>query len=385
MRIALAADFHLDLRQFNRQLRWEDYLNTFVKVTRKVEELAPDAFVIAGDLFERYRPHPGVVRRFLKEVSCLNCPVVLIRGNHDSPQIFFERFGGDILHLLQDMAEIVYLNRENPAYDLNDVCFIGLGYTGLNATREISRHVRNVKTESKTKVGIFHQLVDYPGVPENRVEVSRGFLKGLDLDYVLLGHWHVRYEEERLFNPGSPEYWSFDQGEQITMNLDTGAEKTIARKDKGFYLIDTVKGFGEFINIEPARPMYCITYETEKFNETKHLPIIRRHMEKFNVEGAMVKTILQGRCKYDRINLAREIELDRPFIHTVVTNLQPFDVTIENVDTIKAQAAYLSERGVNEDVSQRIAEWLENNRDDLALMPGHELLRSLKSVLRSEE
>ncbi|NIM45760.1 MAG: hypothetical protein GTO54_09100, partial [Nitrososphaeria archaeon] len=133
MRIALAADFHLDLRQFNRQQRWQDYVNTFVKTTRKVEELAPDAYVIAGDLFERYKPHPGVIRRFLREVSRLECPVILIRGNHDSPQIFFERFGGDILHLLQDVAEIVYLNRENPSYEKDDVCFIGLGYIGFNA------------------------------------------------------------------------------------------------------------------------------------------------------------------------------------------------------------------------------------------------------------
>ena len=115
MRIALAADFHLDLRQFNRQQRWQDYVNTFAKVIRKVAELKPDVFIIAGDLFERYMPHPGIIRRFLKEVSCLHCPIILIKGNHDSPQIFFERFGGDILHLLQDITKIIYLNKENPS------------------------------------------------------------------------------------------------------------------------------------------------------------------------------------------------------------------------------------------------------------------------------
>ena len=138
MKIALASDFHLDLRQFNRQQRWQDFLNTFVKVTEKVIELSPDAYVIAGDLFEKYKPHPGVIRRFLKEVSHLDCPLILIRGNHDSPQIFFEKFGGDTLHLLQDVAEIIYLNRENPFYEMGDVCFIGLGYVGLNVKKEIS-------------------------------------------------------------------------------------------------------------------------------------------------------------------------------------------------------------------------------------------------------
>ena len=52
MRIALAADFHLDYRQFNRQQRWQDYVDTFAKTIREVGELSPDAYVIAGDLFE---------------------------------------------------------------------------------------------------------------------------------------------------------------------------------------------------------------------------------------------------------------------------------------------------------------------------------------------
>jgi DNA repair exonuclease SbcCD nuclease subunit len=384
MKIALAADFHLDLRQFNRQQRWQDYVDTFSKVTRKVAELTPDIYVIAGDLFERYMPHPGVIRRFLKEVSRLNCPIILIKGNHDSPQIFFEKFGGDILHLLQDVTEIVYLNRENPSYEIGDVCFIGMGYSSFNAAQEIASHVKSVKTGSKTKIGIFHQLLDYPGVPENQVEVSRGFLRGLGLDYVLMGHWHVKYEETGLFNPGSPEYWSFDQAEQVELNLDTGEEKTKPAKEKGFYLIDTEKGLGEFIHVEPARPMYCITYETRGFDEAKHLPIIKRHIEKYNVEEAMVKSIIQGRCKYGRITLEKAIALDKPLIHNVVTNLKLSDAANEKIDSVNAQAAYLTQRGISENVSRTIAEWLEHNRNDLANMQSHELLRSLRAILQQE-
>ena len=179
MKIALTADLHLDLRQFNRQERWKDYIDTFVKVTRKVRELDVDAYIIAGDLFEKYRPHPGIVRRFLKEVSKLNCPIILIRGNHDSPKIFFEKFGGDTLHLLQDVAKIIYLNKENPTYELDDVCFIGLGYVGFNVKKEISQHLKNIETKARVKMGIFHQLLDYPGVPENQMDVSKSFLRGL--------------------------------------------------------------------------------------------------------------------------------------------------------------------------------------------------------------
>ncbi len=385
MKIALTADLHLDLRQFNRQERWKDYIDTFVKVIRKVVELDVEVFIIAGDLFEKYRPHPGVVRRFLKEVSKLNCPIILVRGNHDSPQIFFEKFGGDTLHLLQDVAKIIYLNKENPTYEKDDVCFIGLGYVGFNVEKEISQHVKNVETKARVKVGIFHQLLDYPGVPEMQVDVSKSFLRGLGLDYILMGHWHLKYSEDRLFNPGSPEYWSFDQGEQIELDLDTGEETIKPPKEKGFYLIDTTKGVGKFIKIKPVRPMYNIIYKTESFNEAVHIQTIRKHLEIFNLEGVMIKTLLHGRCKYGRINIRKEILLDKPLFHTIITQLKPSDAAIEKIDAIEAQTEYLMERGISDGVSRMLAKWLATNSNRLSLMQSNELLSTLRSVLRSKK
>ncbi|MCK4434050.1 DNA repair exonuclease, partial [Candidatus Bathyarchaeota archaeon] len=218
MKIALSADFHLGMRQFNIQQRWNDFLDAFVKVTRKAEQCNVDVYVIAGDVFHTHRPHPGVVRKFLKEISNLNCPIILIRGNHDSPQILFERYGGDVLHLIRDVSDTVYLDKRNPIYEIGDTCFIGLGYVSFQADREIRKLVQSVETDVETKIGVFHQLLDYPGVPEERAEVSRGFLKSLGLDYILMGHYHVAYSEKGLFNSGSPEYWAFDQAEQIEVN-----------------------------------------------------------------------------------------------------------------------------------------------------------------------
>jgi len=114
MKIALTADLHLGIRQFNNKQRWQDFLDAYTKLTARVKELKVDAFVIAGDIFNKSRPHPGVVRRFLKETAKIDCPIMLIRGNHDSPQILFEKYGGDILHLINDVSKITYLNKKNP-------------------------------------------------------------------------------------------------------------------------------------------------------------------------------------------------------------------------------------------------------------------------------
>jgi DNA repair exonuclease SbcCD nuclease subunit len=369
------------MRQFNNQQRWIDFLNAFVAVTRKVEELQVDAYVMAGDIFHKYRPHPGIVRRFLKEIESLDCPIILIRGNHDSPQILFEKYGGDTLHLIRDVSKTVYLTRGNPTFEVGDTCFIGLGYIGFNVPQEITRHVQAVETTADRKIGIFHQLLDFPGIPENQAEISRGRIKSLGLDFILMGHYHAAYSEPKLFNPGSPEYWAFDQAEQVNVNLDTEEETVKPAKKRGFYLIDSNKGSGEFIEVQPARPMFSVTYETSNFNEAAHLPTIREHLEKYNVHGVMVKSVIRGRHKFGRMNLSRNITLEKPLIHKVAMMLSPSYSLSEKIDTIQVQTEYLIERGIDKSQAHRIAEWLENNKEKLAEMQSNELLQALRAVL----
>jgi hypothetical protein len=234
-------------------------------------------------------------------------------------------------------------------------------------------------------VGIFHELLDYPGVPEERTEISRGFLKSLPLDLILMGHYHVAYSEPRLFNPGSPEYWAFDQAEQITYNVDTEEETMRPAKKKGFYLIDTNRGNGEFVTIEPARSMFCITYETDRFDERVHLPTIKEHLAKYNKEGTMVKSILRGRHLFGKLNLSKNLFLDKPLIHTTVTNLIPASVLPDKRDTIDVQTDYLVERGIEKTKARELARWFEQHKERIAEMQGGELLRALRSVLENKD
>ena len=105
-------------------------------------------------------------------------------------------------------------------------------------------------------------------------------------------------------------------------------------------------------------------------------------MEKYNLQGAVVDTTVQGRCKYGRITHGKRLTLDKPLTHNFSTNLKPLGVVKEKVDTIATQATYLDERGEGKDISKRIAEWLEHNRDDLSSMQARELLTSLRSLLQ---
>lgn len=372
------------MRQFNNQQRWTDFLDAFIKITQKVKELNADAYVMAGDIFHKYRPHPGIVRRFLKEISSVDCPVFLIRGNHDSPQILFEKYGGDTLHLIRDVSDIVYLNKKNLTYEIGDLCFFGMGYVGFNTQQEIRRTLQKVKTLADTKIGVFHQLLDFPGVPETNVEVSRSYLRNLGFDIVLMGHYHVAYSEKSLFNSGSPEYWAFDQAEQIDVNLDDGTEKVKPAKRKGFYIIETSTGKGEFIEVKPARPMFLIKYKTEEFNEKAHLHVIRDHLEQYNIRGAMVKSIIYGKHKFGRMNLTKSIALEKPLIHNTAVMLTPSNILQGVENSIQAQTEYLIERGIDKINAKKIAEWLENNKVKLASIQGLEILQELRNVLEDK-
>ncbi len=131
--------------------------------------------------------------------------------------------------------------------------------------------------------------------------------------------------------------------------------------------------------------MYNIIYKTQNFNEAIHIQIIKKHLESFNLEGVMIKTLLHGRCKYGRINIRKKILLDKPLIHTIITQLKPSDVLIEKVDSIEAQTDYLMERGISDIIARKLAKWLATNSNKLSLMQSNELLKTLRAVIKSKK
>jgi len=384
MKIALTADLHLGIRQFNSKHRWQDFLDAYTKLTAKVKELKVDAFVIAGDIFNKSRPHPGVVRRFLKETAKIDCPIMLIRGNHDSPQILFEKYGGDILHLINDVSKITYLNKKNPTLRIDDVNFIGVGYESYNVPKQIKKQVMDSIDQSLFNVGIFHQLLDFSGVPEDRADVSRSFLKNLGLNLILLGHFHVPYSEEYMFNPGSPEYWSFDQGECIKYDLDTKKITIKPARRTGFFVIDTNTCQGEFIDIKPARPMFNIIYETENFSEILHMSKIREHLEKYDIQDVLIKTVIKGQSKSGRTSV-KSLTLKKPLIHTPTSMLKTVKSKSSKKEIFKDFKEYLIHNGVDKLVSKSIVLWIEKNKEKISAMDEREVLENIREIIRSQK
>jgi len=384
MKIALTADLHLGIRQYNNKQRWQDFLDAYTKLTTKLKKLHVDALVIAGDIFNTGRPHPGVVRKFLKETAKVECPVILIRGNHDSPQILFDKFGGDILHLINDVSKIRYLNKKTPTTKIDNVNFIGVGYKSYNIQKEIKKQIQEAIDSSAINVGIFHQLLDFPGVPEKIADVSIAFLRNLGLDLILCGHYHVPYSEAGLFNPGSLEYWSFDQGKCINFHLDTEKIQIKPARPTGFFVIDSNTAKGEFINIIPARPIFNITFETENFSEISHMPKIKKYLQKYDIQGALIKTVIKGKTTTGRPSL-KNLTLPKPLIHRPTSELKTNLKKSSQKEVLNDFSEYLTNSGLEKSTGIKLITWIEKNKETVGSFNEKQLLNAFREILNQKK
>src|SRR5689334_20261324 len=89
MRFIHTADWHLG-RLFHGVHLTADQHHALTQFVALVKDLRPDAILVAGDIYDRAVPPPEAVD-VLDEILCrlvidLKIPVILIAGNHDSPQ-----------------------------------------------------------------------------------------------------------------------------------------------------------------------------------------------------------------------------------------------------------------------------------------------------------
>ena len=88
MRFFHLSDLHIGKQLHHYNLK-EDQEHILQEVVQYARELAPDAIVIAGDIYDKSVPSAEAVEifdGFLTALSELTVPVLLIAGNHDSAQ-----------------------------------------------------------------------------------------------------------------------------------------------------------------------------------------------------------------------------------------------------------------------------------------------------------
>jgi DNA repair protein SbcD/Mre11 len=203
MRIVHLSDTHLGFRQLHhvdasgRNVREQDLYDVFEQAIATAVELAPDAVIHSGDLFDSYHPASAALRVALDgfaQLRAADIPVVVVAGNHSTPRVtaaehvfaVLERFGG--VQMVYDEPRIVRIGElavhavphDNDAERLT---------AALRALRPVADATFNVAV-AHIGVDILGHVV---GAEAGAVNVSGEVLEvaSADFDYVALGHLHT--------------------------------------------------------------------------------------------------------------------------------------------------------------------------------------------------
>lgn len=243
MRILHTADWHLG-RLFNGIHLTEDQRFVLDQVVDLARTLKPDAVVVAGDIYDRAVPPPEAVSLLdstLAKIAVeLRIPVLLIAGNHDSP----DRLGfGAKLMVAQNVHVFGRLTAELAPVILNDqygpVAFIGVPYAEPAVVRELlgapgiedheaAMGAIAVKALAAVPAGyrsvlIAHAFVSGGSISDSERPLSMGGSGAVTagcfhgFNYTALGHLHRPQSmgAERLHYSGSLLKYSFSESDHV--------------------------------------------------------------------------------------------------------------------------------------------------------------------------
>ncbi len=192
-----AADLHLGSDVYPQEA--VKGLDALLQATR---QFAPNALLIAGDLFDAQNIPPEIVAHAFSVLGSVACPIVVLPGNHDtlltSPAFRSAPLPANLHLLLQPQGETVALDGlgltlwGRPVYDHTPEFrpLQGLGPRPTNGWR----------------VAMAHGLViDYAGHAGRSSPILPSELAQADCDYIALGHVH---QFRQASQSGPPAYYS---------------------------------------------------------------------------------------------------------------------------------------------------------------------------------
>jgi len=239
MRVLHTADWHLG-RIFHGVHLTEDQAYVLDEIIGIAQEARPDVVIIAGDVYDRAVPPQDAVSLLddvlSRLVAKVGVPVVLIAGNHDSPERL--SFGARLLansnlHVfgpLPSEFQPVVIEDEYGPVDIYAIPFaeppvvrerIGGGdiRDQGSALRRILQRIRAKKPAHRRSILVAHAAVVGGKTSDSERPLSIGGTETVDpaifsgFDYVALGHLHQPQSpgEDRIQYSGSILKYSFSE------------------------------------------------------------------------------------------------------------------------------------------------------------------------------
>lgn len=327
MKFLHLADLHLGKR-VNGFSMLEDQAHILRQILAILDDEQPDGVLIAGDVYDKSVPSVeavGLLDGFLTELCARGVPVLLISGNHDSPERL--AFGGRVMdscgiHIspvydgalapvtLQDafgpvhvwllpFVKPAHVRRWFPGADIES-------YT--DAVAEAVAHM-DIDTAARN-VLVTHQFVT-GGTRSGSEELSVGGTDNVDsgvfapFDYVALGHLHGAQHigRETIRYAGSPLKYSFSEARQHkSVTVVTLGEKgdvqvrTVAltplrelREIRGSYDELTARSFYEHTTYRSDYLHLILTDEQDVFDAMSRLRTIYPYLMTLDYDNARTR------------------------------------------------------------------------------------------------
>lgn len=327
MKFLHLADLHLGKR-VNGFSMLEDQAHILRQILAILDDEQPDGVLIAGDVYDKSVPSVEAVELldgFLTELRARGVPVLLISGNHDSPERL--AFGGRVMdscgiHIspvydgalapvtLQDafgpvhvwllpFVKPAHVRRWFPDADIES-------YT--DAVAEAIAHM-DIDTAARN-VLVTHQFVT-GGARSGSEELSVGGTDNVDsgvfapFDYVALGHLHGAQHigRETIRYAGSPLKYSFSEARQHkSVTVVTLGEKgdvqvrTVAltplrelREIRGSYDELTARSFYEHTTYRSDYLHLILTDEQDVFDAMSRLRTIYPYLMTLDYDNARTR------------------------------------------------------------------------------------------------
>lgn len=327
MKFLHLADLHLGKR-VNGFSMLEDQAHILRQILAILDDEQPDGVLIAGDVYDKSVPSVeavGLLDSFLTELRARGVPVLLISGNHDSPERL--AFGGRVMDSCGIHISPVYDGALAPVTLHDEFGPVHVWLLPFVKPAHVRRWFPDADIESYTdavaeavahmdidtaarNVLVTHQFVT-GGARSGSEELSVGGTDNVDsgvfapFDYVALGHLHGAQHigRETIRYAGSPLKYSFSEARQHkSVTVVTLGEKgdvqvrTVAltplrelREIRGSYDELTARSFYEHTTYRSDYLHLILTDEQDVFDAMSRLRTIYPYLMTLDYDNARTR------------------------------------------------------------------------------------------------
>lgn len=308
MKLLHFSDLHIGMENYSKldpetglSTRLLDFFNTFDFIVETALKEDVDAVVFAGDAYKTRDPNPTQQRGFgerIKKIAKSGIPVILVIGNHDTPNAEGKANTLDIYSALE--IDNVWVSRKPELLKINtksgDLQIVTLPWLHKNDYQTVAERLRllfaKVKQLPSDGPAILLSHCEVEGASygsekgmaiANDVTIPLPLLQDKRLSYVALGHIH---KHQVLSKPGDYPLIVYSGSPQ---RIDFGEEK----EEKGICLVDIPtpgKATFQFIKTN-ARKFLTMTVNL-KPNDPDPTKTILDEIKKHDVVDKIVRLVI---------------------------------------------------------------------------------------------